>query len=292
MKKMLIIANPNSGKGKNEEIIPNIVKILSQKYDCTLVRTTKQGDGKILAQNAPDDTDVITCLGGDGTLSEVAFGISKRKKNVPIGYIPTGTTNDFAKGLGIPCDWEKAAERILQGKPQIIDLGMASKRSFVYIASFGIFTKTSYATSQKMKKALGHTAYVLSGLKELFPIRAQRVKVIADGVELEENFVFGCVSNTYSFGGLFNFTKASVSLSDGEFEVLLVKNCFNIFKLLSCLIAVSKHNYEHKNIVFFKTNSIEFITDSPMQWSLDGEHYEGQKDEIIKVEKQKISIIV
>ncbi|MCI6771478.1 MAG: YegS/Rv2252/BmrU family lipid kinase, partial [Oscillospiraceae bacterium] len=251
--------------------------------------TTCQGDATNIVRKNYDDKQLVVCCGGDGTLNETINGVMDMPNRLPIGYIPTGSTNDLATTLGIPTDINKATDLIMSGHTNSYDLGLFNNRYFSYVASFGAFTKSSYATSQKMKNRLGHMAYILNGLGELKNIRAVHMKIEYDGGVLEDDFMFGAVSNSTSVAGLFRFKPEDVKLNDGIFELLLVKK----ISLASVPIALGKiraQQYDGKQIIFLRTSKVKITSDESVAWTLDGEYGGAHKTVMIHVLEKAVEI--
>ena len=167
--------------------------------------------------------DLVVCSGGDGTLDEVVSGLMEVDQRVPIGYIPAGSTNDFANSLSISKDMVQAAKDIIEGNLYSCDVGAFDNDSFVYIAAFGLFTDVSYETDQHMKNILGHLAYLLEGSKRIWNVPTYWIKVEANGETFEGEYIYGMVTNAKSVGGFKNLPGQDVRLDDGLFEVTLIK---------------------------------------------------------------------
>ena len=182
------------------------------------------GDAIKKVRKNAEKYDLVVCSGGDGTLDEVVTGMEQSEVNVPIGYIPAGSTNDFANSLGIPKNMEEAARVAVNGTPFPCDVGGFNGDTFVYVAAFGLFTEVSYQTSQQMKNILGHAAYILEGAKHLMDITSYRMKVSHDGEIIEDEFIYGMVTNSLSVGGFKGISGPDVLLDDRPFEVTLIKN--------------------------------------------------------------------
>lgn len=201
-KRILLIINPVSGR---REILNKLSQIIDKfcKNGClpTVAFTQKRGDAHRLAQTCPPDYDAVVCAGGDGTLNEVIGGLMAGGVNLPLGYLPVGTTNDLANSLGIPKNVLSAVDLILNSTPVLLDIGSFSGRYFNYVASFGAFTEASYNAPQEVKNILGHAAYILEGIKSLGSIRRCRVRFEFNGQQLEDDYIFGAVTNTTSLGG-------------------------------------------------------------------------------------------
>ena len=273
MKKLLLIINPRAGKMRNKTSLFEIVDIFN-KHDClvTVMVTQRAGHARQIAFDNSSDYDITVCSGGDGTLNEVVGGVISSGSKKPIGYIPSGSTNDFASTLNLSKDFRRAALDIVQGVPKPIDIGMFDGRYFSYVASFGAFTKASYSTSQDVKNALGHLAYVLEGIKDIPSIRAEHVKIETTTGDLYEgDYIFGAIANSTSVGGIININDKLVMMNDGKFELLLIKKPKNIVELNKCINALITQNYNCDMIEFGAIENAKITTDNKISWSLDGE---------------------
>ncbi len=245
-------------------------------YEVSVYVTVASGDGIEVARQRAGDYDLVVCAGGDGTFNEVASGVIQSGTACPIGYIPCGSTNDFANSLGLSKNILQAAKDIVNGEPADFDMGDFGGRHFSYVASFGAFTKASYATTQSVKNSLGHLAYILGGIKELPSLHGYPAKVQTDeGLVFEGKYLFGAISNSTSVGGILTLDPNRVDLSDGLFEVLLVKCPANILDLNECILALTKQNYESRMIDFCSAKRVTVTADASMDWTLDGEHEPG-----------------
>ena len=255
------------------------MRLLEAGYEVTVYPTQCYHDAMAKAESYTESYDVVVCSGGDGTLDEVVTAMARRKDPVPIGYIPTGTTNDFANSLHISKDLLEAADTAANGVPFPCDVGVFNDDYFVYIAAFGLFTDVSYETKQSVKNVLGHLAYVLEGTKRLFNIPSYHIKITHDGETIEDDFVFGMVTNTRSVGGFKGLVNQSVSLNDGVFEVLLIrmpKTPLDLSNIISYMFLVEEPNeYVYK----FKASAIHFTSEESVDWVLDGE-YGGARTEV------------
>ena len=239
-----------------------------------------------------EEYDRVICSGGDGTLDEVVTGMMKREKKIPVGYIPTGTTNDFASSLHIPKNLLQAASTAAGGKEFPCDIGRFNGDVFVYIAAFGLFTDVSYETKQEMKNVLGHLAYVLEGATRIFDIPSYKLKVTHDGETIEDEFIYGMVTNSRSVGGFRNMIGKNVVFDDGEFEVTLIRTPKNPLALQEIIGALLSSQINTKHIYSFKTGEIHFESVEEIPWTLDGE-FGGEHDSVcIKNAKQALKIVV
>ncbi len=283
-KRILFIMNPASGQRKGAKALADIISVFSAAECETVCYMTRgRADATALAESEAQSADTVVCAGGDGTLNEVITGLLKAGIDKPIGYIPCGSTNDFASTLGLPKNLKTAAEVAVGGEPRRLDAGRFGDRYFSYVASFGAFTKVSYATSQTVKNALGHLAYVLSGIKDIPNIKAVHARFVIDGEIFEDDYIFGAVSNSTSLGGIFTLPEKDVSLDDGLLEVMLIKSPKNAAELSRLLVAITNKNYkENKMITFLSAKKIEVHTDEPLPWTLDGEYGDEQTDIVIE----------
>ena len=214
MKRMLFIYNPHAGKELLKPHLSDVIDIFVKAgYEVVTYPTQTYRDGykKIVEYNS-EEYDLIVCSGGDGTIDEIVTGMMKRRpeERDPVGYIPTGTTNDFASSLHIPRGILNAADNAVNGVKFDCDVGKFNDSIFVYIAAFGLFTDVSYETNQELKNVLGHLAYVLEGTKRLFNVPSYRIKVTHDGESIEDEFIYGMVTNSKSVGGFRNMVGKNV----------------------------------------------------------------------------------
>jgi diacylglycerol kinase (ATP) len=272
-KKALLIINPYAGRMKSRTGLFDISHTLSKNgYETTVHSTTKRGDATEFVANIDQDYSVILCCGGDGTLNEVITGMMRLEKRFPIAYIPTGTANDLAASLGLPRNIKKATDIAVNGKVCFHDVGMFNNSSyFTYVASFGAFTKVSYATTQQAKNAVGYLAYLFEGIKNMSEIKPYRVKIVSNDTETEGEFLFGAVMNTLQAGGVLKMDKRVVDFADGKFEVLLIRKPNNAAELSELIRDLAKGNYDHRYITLTHTDNIVFESDEPLSWTLDGE---------------------
>lgn len=293
MKKLLFIYNPNAGKGLLKPKLSDILDIFVKAgYEVTVYPTQKYRDGYRKVARFEGDYDLLVCSGGDGTLDEVVTGMMQRENKIPIGYIPTGTTNDFANSLHIPKDLLQAADLAVNGEPFACDVGRFNKDVFVYIAAFGLFTDVSYQTKQEVKNVLGHLAYVLEGTKRLFGIPSYHIKVTHDGEVIEDEFVFGMVTNSKSVGGFRNMIGKNVVFDDGEFEATLIKFPKNPLELNDIILSLATGQQDSKYMYSFKAKEVYFESLEEIPWTLDGE-FGGEHDYVrIKNERQSLEIMI
>lgn len=283
MKKMLFIMNPFAGVKRANRHLTDILLMFTQAgYEVTTHMTLGRGDAAAVAREKGKDVDLVVCCGGDGTLNETITGLLSAGTDTPIGYIPAGSTNDFASSLKLPTNILKAAQEIVEGEPVSYDVGRFGDRYFSYVASFGAFTKSSYATPQNIKNALGHTAYVLSGITELSQIRNEHVKMEIDGQVVEGDFLFGAICNSTSVGGILTLDPKQVDMGDGLFEILLVRAPENLGEIHECIQALQSQKYNCAMLTFRSAQKVRIFADPEMPWTLDGEKEDGH--ETVEVE--------
>lgn len=274
MKKTLFVINPIAGKGLIKSSLLDIIDTFCKNdMDVTVYTTQQEGDATKACEERAGDFDMIVCSGGDGTLDEVVNGVHKANVNVPIGYIPAGSTNDFASSLGISSVMKRAAQTIVDGKDYKCDVGIMNGESFVYIAAFGLFTDVSYETRQDLKNLLGHVAYIMEGMKKISEIRSYHMKLMAKDLNLilEDDFIFGMVTNSVSVGGFKKITGKYVELDDGVFEVTLVKMPKNMIELSNIMASLLDRDIDTNYMYCFKTNHLIMDSEEEISWTRDGE---------------------
>ena len=269
---MLFVFNPKAGKGKIKTHLLDIVDIFSShNYEIIIRSTQAPRDAYEKAKEYADSVDLIVCSGGDGTLDEVVTGIMEADSSVPIGYIPAGSTNDFANSLFMPKNMTKVAEMIMAEELYHCDIGRFNQKTFAYVAAFGLFTDVSYETYQDLKNVLGHVAYVLEGVKRLFDIKSYHMKVSSEEVQVEDDFIVGMITNSRSVGGFKNLTGKNVDMNDGFFEVTLIVHPKNPLQLQEIMTALVMAEDNTDMIYSFKTRKLTIETDEEVPWTLDGE---------------------
>ncbi len=293
MKKLFFIYNPYSGRAFIKTSLSDIITIFTAAgYEVTVHPTQRVRDGYEKVCAADGKYDLIVCSGGDGTLNEViAAAMTHTKKRPVIGYIPAGSTNDFASGLGIPKDMKKAAKNIAEGHAFSCDIGTMNERYFNYVAAFGIFTDVSYTTSQNLKNLLGHQAYVLESLKSLAKIQGYQMKISFDEEVREERYIFGMVANSESVGGIKGITGDEVTMNDGMFEVVLVKEPKNPIEFQQIISDLARFSTTPM-IERFKTRKIIFESEEKVAWTIDGENGDEHNKVKITILNKAIDIIV
>ena len=280
MKKMLFIMNPYSGMRRANRYLSDIIGLFNlADYEVNIRMTAGPGDATRFARAYSADVELVVCCGGDGTLNETITGMLQAGSPAAIGYIPAGSTNDFAASLKLSTNIMQATQDILEGTPVEYDVGRFADRYFSYVASFGAFTKSSYATPQSVKNALGHTAYVLEGISELSQIRKFHVRMELEDEVVEDDFIFGAISNSTSIGGVLTLDPKQVNMSDGLLEVFLVRAPRNLTEISECIQALQAQRYNDcAMITFGPARKIHVTADPDMPWTLDGEKFDGQAE--------------
>ena len=292
-KKLLFVFNPKSGKGLIKNHLLDIVDVMVKAgYDVTVYTTQSRGDATRKVREDGAQYDRIVCSGGDGTLDEVVTGMREGDLHMPLGYIPAGSTNDFARTLGISSDMVKAAEIAVGEKVFPCDVGQFNEDTFIYIAGFGLFTEISYETPQELKNIFGHAAYILSAAKSLASIPSYLMQVEANGEVFEDRFIYGMITNSVSVAGFKGLTGKDVQLDDGEFEVTLVKSPSNPLELNEIVAYLTGLLHETKMVYSFKTSAIRIRSRSSVTWTLDGENGGDHWTVDVKNHHQKLNFIV
>lgn len=275
-KKILFVFNPVAGRSQIKTHMVDILEILSRaEYKVVCYPTQSRGDARRIVRERKDDYLYVVCAGGDGTLDEVVSGMmeNRDKPFVPIGYIPAGTTNDFASSLHIPSDMVQAAKVVASGRIFRCDLGLFNENDyFTYVAAFGLFTGTSYSTPQELKNQLGHLAYILQGVTELGNMRAYHIHVSSAEREFEGEFAYGMITNSRSIGGFSNITGKEVDLQDGLFEVTLVRMPKNPLEMSEIIMAIGNPSMDSDMVINFKTAEVNLTCNESIAWTRDGEY--------------------
>ena len=290
--KLLILLNPVAGKGKAKSKVYEMVEIFDRHGYSTTVVPTHPGDeiSEQVAREAPGHGRMLV-IGGDGTLNRVVNGMMENGVDLPIGYIPLGSTNDFGSSLGLSNNVKKACEFIAQGEAKPIDLGTFNGRYFVYICATGMFTEASYATSQQLKNALGHSAYIMKGITTISPAHISRYTVEVNGETIDGEFIYGSVSNSLRAGGVFKLPPEMVDFDDGELELIMCAAPKNIIDGTSLVNGLVKSDIENKCFVCRKGGEFRFKFEKSHSWTLDGENGGEAIEAEVKVVKRALNLI-
>ena len=273
MKKLLFIVNPRAGKTKSTAPLFDAVAAFSRAgYLVRVFVTEAGGQARDIAAKWGGQYDLVVCAGGDGTLNETISGLMQLEQRPPLGYLPNGSTNDFAASLHLHTTVATAARAVAGGVPYSLDIGRHNDRYFAYVASFGAFTRSSYSASQAAKNALGHFAYILEGLGDLDSLRPYRCAIDADGEHFEGEFIFGAVCNSTSLGGLVKLDPKHVSMDDGTLELLLLRMPKTALDLQNLITAMTRMQYDYPGVIFRHVKNVVLTTNENISWSLDGEY--------------------
>ncbi len=284
-KRILFIINPNSGVIKKECPLKELVMLFEDYgYETIPCFTRKQGDGTLLVkERASSDIDLVIGMGGDGTLNEVIAGVYAIGWDKPIGYIPAGSTNDFANSLGISSNPLEAAKQIMEGTPKALDLGKFNERIFVYTACCGIFSRTSYETPQRFKNKLGHLAYLMEGIKDIRDFKPVYMEITTDCGEYRDNYIFAALCNTFSLGGIMSLEELGVDLADGVFEMLLISEPGDLSELRGIVRCLYEETFDSPYVKMCKVTKAEISYLTGEDWSLDGERGVGMEKNTFEV---------
>ena len=296
-KRILLIMNPKSGLMLAPKHMSEIISIFSSAgYITEVLMTEGKGDAKSFASSYGGDVDIVVASGGDGTFNEVMDGVITGGHKTPIGYIPAGSTNDFANSIGLPKQILDCAKVVVSGTPTPVDVGSFNDRKFSYVASFGTFTSASYSVPQNLKNIFGHAAYVMTGIMELADLKPVHARFTTDkGTEREAvyegDYVMGAICNSRSVGGILHLENLGVDLNDGMMEVLLIKMPTDIIKLGETAVSMLGGTFESGQIDSFTTSNLEIEIEKGVHWTLDGEYEEGKEKCEVKTLPSAISVI-
>ena len=296
-KKLLFIMNPKSGLMQAPKYMAEIIERFSGAgYLTQVLMTTGKGDARDFAAEYGREVDTVVVSGGDGTLNEVIDGMISGGHRTPIGYIPAGSTNDFANSIGLPRSIPACVDRIINGTPAHVDIGSFNGRYFSYVASFGAFTSTTYSVPQNIKNILGHSAYVMAGVKELAHIKSIHARITLEkGTPDEEvhegDYVLGGVCNSRSIGGIVNLQKLDVDMNDGLMEVLLIRMPRDLIELSDTTASILNGTFKSHQIEKYSAHNVTFEIDEGVHWTLDGEYEKGSGICEIRTLESAISLI-
>ena len=292
-KKMLFVYNPKAGRAQIRNKLADVLDLFAEEgYEVTVCPTRGPGDAREAVENREDRYDLVVCSGGDGTLDEVVTGMVKSGFITPIGYIPAGSTNDFGGSLILPKKVLNAASVAVRGRDFACDIGAFNEDVFVYIAAFGLFTEVSYGTDQEIKNVLGHMAYILEGMKSLTNIRSYPMRITFEDRVIEDDFIFGMITNSASVGGFKGITGKKVKLDDGVFEVTLIKRPTNPVEWNNIMVALLNRDIDAECMYSFRTASLRVECEEEVAWTLDGEFGGNHKQVNIRNLNRRMHFIV
>lgn len=292
LKKMMLIINPVSGRRISLRFLPDIIRIFTDNdYVVSVFPTGKRGDATEFARLYSSEFDIVVTIGGDGTLNETLTGLILGNHDTPLGYIPSGSTNDFASCHGISADMLTAAMNIVNGTARKIDIGKFGNQYFSYVSAFGAFSWLSYTTSQNLKNVLGHSAYIIDAVKDLPKLKSYHLKITDGGFTYEGEYIFGSVCNSTSVAGTFTLPSDMVDTADGKFEVLLVHKPQSLIDWQSILNGVFTQDYSSYFLDLFQADSLQIEAPANLDWSLDGERCHGKKAIKFEILNKRITLI-
>ncbi len=292
-KRLLFIVNPVAGRKLYKRYFPEMIQVFMEAgYLVTTYLTQSPDDAERYAALCGADYDRVVCLGGDGTFAQVLSGLRQCGKDMPVGYIPAGSSNDFGNLHGLSSDLVTAAHDAVTGRVKQVDYGTFNGQLFVYVAAFGAFSATAYATSQDLKNALGRPAYFLDVMRELPRIKAEHMKVTANGQTFEGNYIFGAITNNTSVSGVVSLPEGTVVTDDGAFEVVLIENLTTLPELGDAVYSVLSGDFISKQITFFHASELTIEADNPIDWTLDGEYHRAGLVVEIQNHKQSLHVYV
>lgn len=284
MKKLLLLFNPIAGKA---QIVNKLCDIILYYTEHGYIVTAYPTGIMICDILSEYDYDLIVCVGGDGTLSQVISGYIISECKIPLGYLPMGSTNDFAKTIGYSLILERDLSISCEGKLKLLDIGKFNDQYFVYVAAFGSLAEVSYNTPQKTKNVLGHLAYVLKGIQKITDLKDYKLKIEYNGGIIEDEFCMGLVMNSLSIGGFKNPVSDFVVLDDGLFEVLFIRMPHNLFELQAIIRDLLNQTINNESFLYLQTDFL-CIDSTPINWTLDGEY--GGKTEYVQIKNCKQAI--
>lgn len=292
-KNMLFVYNPRAGKAKIRSNLLDIIDIFVKAgYEVTAYPTQESGDAVKAVRERRTGYDIVVCSGGDGTLDEVVTGMMQCNEKLPIGYVPAGSTNDFANSLKIPRNMIKAADVVVNGRNYGCDIGAFNNDVFIYVAAFGLFTDVPYETKQDVKNVIGHTAYLLEGVKRLSSIKPYHMRICYDDICLEDDYIFGMITNSNSVGGFKGITGKDVELNDGLFEVTLVRMPAIAKEMNNIMAALSDKKIQSEFVTSFKTSKLQIESMQEAAWTLDGEYGGSHMKVYVENKKEALQIRV
>ena len=292
-KNMLLIINPKAGKGKISKKVPKIIRNFEEKGYEIKTEYTQKGikTAKIVSQYK-ERTGLIVCCGGDGTLNQIIKEIMKWEIKPQLGFIPLGTMNDFAKTIKISTKKTFLSKNIDEGIGIYSDIGNFNEKYFNYVAAFGAFTAVSYITSQKLKRKYGKLAYILVGIRSLKKIKPYKAQIEIDDKIINDEFIYGSISNSKSVGGFELFKRSGVKINDGKYEMLFVRKPKNKREWINIVFSILFKKYNSKNFIYVKADKIEIKSEKNIPWTLDGEYGGRVKEVKIINNKKAIEYIV
>lgn len=292
-KQVLLIINPNAGRGKIQKKISEIQKDLTRSgYKVEIIYTKEKLSAKDIIKKYNNKIDIVICCGGDGTVNDMINGVMELEEKPKVSFIPLGTVNDFARTIGLSKIRFFMPRVLDKYKKKKCDIGIFNNKKFSYVAAFGAFTQVSYVTNQKLKKCFGKLAYFIIGIKYLFKIRCHKIKLIVDQEEIEKECIYCSVSNSKSIGGFQWFRKRDIEIDDGKFEVLLINKPKYKIQYITIVFDILFRRYQSKNFFYRQGSEIIIKTEKNVPWTIDGEFGGRTKEARISICKEAVTFVV
>lgn len=288
LKRIKIIENPSSGRQAVDRRLERLTRLLlDDGWTVQKFRTEKKNDAMLeTMRTCEGHWDLILACGGDGTINEVATGIAKSKKKIPVALLATGTVNDFATHLEIPKTVEEFYQMIVQGEYIDVDLGKMGESYFVNVAAGGLLSNVGYQVLPERKLVLGRLAYYLEGLKEITLQGFEPIHIEIESEEYtgEEDALLFLISNSQSIGG-FKKIAPKADVSDGLFDVIIIKNS-DIMNMANIFFSIFTGDHiNHPDVLYFKSNKIKIKSKEEVPIDIDGEYGGNLPAEFEIVEK-------
>ncbi len=290
---ILIIVNPNAGKGRVQKKIHKIASNFSrQNYIVDIIYTKKNYSAADIIKDYKGTLDLVICCGGDGTLNDLINAVMNLEEKPQISFIPLGTMNDFANTIGLFKYKFWLPNNMRNAKRIDVDIGLFNDRYFNYVAAFGAFTMVPYVTKQSLKKIFGKIAYFIVAMRYLNKIKSYNIELTVDNNVTKGEFIYGSISNSKSIGGFQWFRKREINLSDGKYEVILVKRPKYKIGILVIALKVLFKRYNNKQFLYFQGSNIKIKSNTHLSWTLDGEYGGRTKEVVIKNNKKAITMVI
>lgn len=291
-KRLLFIYNPNAGRGIIKKNLSDILELFCRAgYEVSVFATQGEGDAKKALVRRGRLFDRIVCCGGDGTLNDITDGMMELEDRPLCGYIPAGTVNDFARSFKLPQNMIDAAKVAITGEKCFCDIGELNGDYFDYVAAFGAFTEVSYETPQATKNILGKLAYFLEGVKKLGSIKKNRIKVTIGDEVIEDDVIYGMVTNSFSVGGFLSLFDDDVALDDGKLEAFFIKAPKNILEFQPIINALLAGDVNCNMFYYRHITEISIESEEPLKWTVDGEYGGAYKTSVIRTYEKAIPFV-
>lgn len=252
MKKIRLIYNAYAGQNKFKMSLDKIFeKLCTLGFEVSVFRTTKGASMEEFIINSKDAYAIIVA-GGDGTINKVVNLMLKNGVNIPLGVIPGGTSNDFARHIGMTGSFEKCLDKILNGTVQEVDVGWVNGEYYINVLSAGVFASTSYKTDKKLKDTFGQASYFMTAAKQPFKYKPFELEIETnDGAIIKEKTAVFIIFNGSSVGRIDKFSSKS-SIRDGKLDMVLLRDC-KLPDILRLLGEIQDGNHlNDESIVYLK----------------------------------------